>query len=183
MNAKAELRRQMKALRDAIPEAERRERSRYIWKTAAEMAQPGEKVFVYASTGSEVQTGELIRALWDKGCRVCLPKITGRGTMDAVEYGPGDVLKSDRYGIPAPENGTVIPPEEVQAAFVPALAFDARGNRLGYGGGYYDRWLALSGARRILLAYGLQRADSVFAEEWDIPMDAVVTEREILRFR
>lgn len=173
----------MKALRDAIPEIDRQAFSRYIAAQAADIPRAGETVFVYASVGGEVQTGGLIRALWEKGCRVCLPRITGKGRMEAVEYRPGEALESDRYGIPTPTVGEFVPPEEVSIAFVPALAFDDSGNRLGYGGGYYDRWLARSGARRVLLAYASQRVDPISVEEWDVPMDAVVTERGMTAFR
>jgi len=182
MNAKADLRRRMREVRDAIPEADRQAFSRRICDRAAQLVCPGETVFVYASVGSEVHTGGLIRALWAKGCRVCLPKITGKGCMVAVEYRHGDTLQSDRFGIPAPAAGKTVPPEEISAAFVPGLAFDQAGNRLGYGGGYYDRWLAKSGARRIGLAYAVQRIGQVPAEAWDIPMDMLVTEADLVNF-
>lgn len=183
MSVKADLRRQIKAMRDAIPAGDRQEFSRCICGEAVNMAHSGESVFVYASVGSEVLTDELIRALREKGCRVCLPKITGRGCMEAAEYRPGEKLQCDRFGIPYPVNGEVIPPEEIAAAFVPGLAFDAAGQRLGYGGGYYDRWLARSGARRIGLAYGCQLIEAVAAEARDIPVDALVTEHGLVRFR
>lgn len=183
MSEKRALRRKMRAVRDAIPPEQREAFSQQICAAAAELVQPGEMVFVYASIGSEVKTGGLIRTLWAKGCRVCLPQIIAEGHMEAALYAPGDALERDRYGILAPIHGQIIAPEQVKTAFVPGLAFDGAGNRLGYGGGYYDRWLARTKARQIGLGYVRQLVERVPAEPWDVRLDAVVTEQEKRRFR
>lgn len=183
MSEKQALRRQMRAVRDAIPSELRKTVSRRICAAAAELVRPGETAFVYASIGSEVQTEALICALWTKGCRVGLPLITGEGRMEAASYAPGDALQRDRYGIPAPMHGETIPTAQIDVAFVPLLAFDGRGNRLGYGGGYYDRWLARTNARRIGLAYARQFVERISIDEWDWPLNVVLTEEREFCFR
>lgn len=88
---------------------------------------------------------------------------------------PGARLSLDRYGIPAPSAGDFLIP---QVLLVPLLGFDARGYRLGYGGGYFDRTLASLQPRPFAVGVGfeLSRLDSIQPEEYDQPLDAMVTE-------
>lgn len=171
-----ELRIHMRRKRDEIPEKQRAAASAAISIAAAQRARPGETALVYASVGSEVDTTDLIAALWGMGCRVCLPVAEGCGIMHAVEFAPGDSLVRGRYGIAVPANGAVVPPEEIGVIYVPGLAFDRVGNRLGQGGGYYDRYLAGTGAQLIALAFAAQLVDRIAPQAWDVPVDAIITE-------
>lgn len=177
---KRSLRAEYRALRDGIDPSLRREWSARICAFAAEIAAPGETAFVYAAVGSEVETEQLIRSLRQKGCRVCLPVVRGKGHMDAAVWAPGDRLTAGQYGIPAPESGETVPPQQIDIAYVPLLAWDLSGARLGYGGGYYDRFLIQSPARRFALAYSVQQAAALVRQAWDVPMDAVITEAGIV---
>lgn len=170
------LRRQMRALRSAIPAEERQRLSLLIDGHAVKAVQPGMCVMAYIPSGSEVDTQPLIDALWSMDCRVCVPHAVGQGKMRAVMYRPGDALVPDACGIPAPVDGATVPPEAIDIVFVPGLAFDRGGRRLGYGGGYYDRFLPNTAARRIALAYSAQLTDALPCEEWDAPVDAVADE-------
>ena len=170
---KQELRRHMRIVRDGI--VSHAEQSHIICQRASKMAKAGETAFVYASVGSEVDTGELIRALREKGCRICLPIITGKGQMEAALYLPGEKLVSDRFGNPVPENRVRIDPQEIDVAFVPGLAFTPSGERLGMGGGYYDRFLLRTKALRVALAFEEQMVRTLPVEPWDLVMDVVVT--------
>lgn len=169
----------MRALRDGLPGKDAA--SEKICNTAAELAEAGETVFVYASVGSEVQTGRLIDLLHKKGCQVCLPVIAGRGVMHAAVYAPGDALETDRFGIPTPVSGRIVLPEAIDIAFLPGLAFTPSGTRLGYGGGYYDRFLAGTKARRIALAFAAQLVERLYADAWDLPVHGIVTEAGLHR--
>jgi 5-formyltetrahydrofolate cyclo-ligase len=96
------------------------------------------------------------------------------------EWGPGAAMVPGEFGALIPAEGAWLVPEVV---IVPLLAFDARGYRLGYGGGFYDRTLAgLKGARRIGFAFAAQEVDEVPVDEFDQKLDAVVTEREVREF-
>lgn len=176
MKNKAELRREMRSLRDGISHFQRAEWSRRIAENAAEAIPAGATVMVYASVGSEVDTAPLASLLRRKGCRLCLPVVRGGGIMDAALWTPDAKLRTDRYGIPVPAQETLIAPEEIGWIIVPGLAFDGTGGRLGYGGGYYDRYLKNCGAVRMAAAFHVQRVEAVPSSEWDERMDIIVDE-------
>lgn len=173
-NAKTELRRRMRALRDAMDADVRRIKSEQICALAAQRMPAGGTALVYASFRSEVDTSGLIDALWKKGCRVCLPLVLDEGRMEAALIVPGECLARDRYGIPSPNAANILPPEALDAVFAPGLAFDAHGGRLGYGAGYYDRYLARTGCPCYGLAFSEQVVEDALTDARDVPMDAVI---------
>lgn len=116
---------------------------------------------------------------------VCVPVIKARAQpLEFHEWTPGAVLRDGPFGARVPQNGAVLEPEVL---IVPLVAFDARGNRLGYGGGFYDRTLqhlrALRPTIAIGFAYAAQQADALPLEPTDQPLDFIVTETGILDFR
>ena len=115
---------------------------------------------------------------------VAVPVIEARGKpLCFRRWRPGCAMEPGPYGAAVPVSGEELVPEVV---IVPLVAFDRTGGRLGYGGGFYDRTLERLRARGPLLAFGFayaaQEADSLPLEETDQPLDAIVTEAEILRF-
>ena len=139
---------------------------------------PGTRLtfFIYLSFFREAPTDGLIERLLADGHRVCCPRIEN-GNMLAVEYGE-DFALSD-YGIREPV-GEVYQ-GEIDVAVIPFLAVDKQGNRLGYGGGYYDRFLETSTAKRVAFGYAFQVVREVPTESWDQKMDVIVTDEEIIR--
>ena len=136
-----------------------------------------ESFFVYLSFGSEFSTKGLIRALLARGKRVCVPRIEG-GVMRSVPY--AEPLEAGAYGILQPKGG-----EETacRVALTPLLAVDGEGYRLGYGGGYYDRYFSLHPeVLRVGLAYAGQAVERLPREKTDMPLHAVVTEKGVMRF-
>lgn len=131
--------------------------------------------FIYLSFFREAPTDRLIERLLADGHQVCCPRIEN-GEMYAVEYG-NDFTLSD-YGIREPIGERFT--GKIDVAVIPFLAVDKRGNRLGYGGGYYDRYLKNSTAKRVAFGYHFQIASEVPANEWDEKMDVIVTDEEIL---
>ncbi len=116
------------------------------------------------------------------GKRLVYPLCVSRTEMIAVE--PGDCedawKDSGSFGIrePDPEKGRICGPSEIDLVICPCSSFDEEGHRLGMGGGYYDRYLPdCVNAARIAVAYEVQKADSVPADEHDCIVDAVVTEK------
>ena len=139
----------------------------------------GEKdsFFCYLSFGTEAGTEGLACALLKRGKTVCVPRIEG-GEMRAVPY--KEPFERGNYGILQPKGGEDTP---CAVALAPLLAFDREGFRLGYGGGYYDRWFASHpDVLRVGLAYSGQEVQFLPREETDEKLHAVVTEQGILRF-
>lgn len=140
-------------------------------------------IAAYAGVRGEVATDALLEAAWMQGKRLLLPRCgAAPGHMDFVACTSPLDLRPARFGLlePAPE----LPPEGADAPspdliIVPAVAFDRAGNRLGYGGGYYDRHLARAGAHTTIigLVFSFQIIDHLPVEPWDCPVRALCTER------
>lgn len=113
------------------------------------------------------------------GKKLYLPIVGHGGTMRFGLWPPAAKLRRNRYGIPEPVGSRrSVTATGLDLLVMPLVAFDERGNRLGMGGGYYDR--ALAGRRRPVLAgvaFAFQQAAGIPAQPWDIPLDIVVTER------
>ena len=149
--------------------------------------QQAEILFVYMHFRSEVQTGRFIRNCLAAGKRIAIP-LTHSSTYQLTAVEIQDPEKDVEPGyclIPEPKRDIVaqgtLDPGLVQVAVVPGSVFDRWGMRLGYGGGYYDRFLARSapGALRVGLAYELQLVPEVPGEPHDQRMDLVITETSI----
>lgn len=141
-------------------------------------------VMVYLAFGSEVVVDDLIRWGWNEGKGIAVPRcnpVDRELTASRVEG--FDELERGHYGIREPKGDRLrpVPPDEIDAVVVPAVAFDRRGNRLGYGGGYYDRFLpAAPRAVRVGAAFACQIVAELPADRHDIGMDCIVTDREVI---
>ena len=129
---------------------------------------------------------------WALGRRVSvlLPVVVGR-RMRFAPFVANQALVSNRWGIPEPEwqPGRWVSARRPNVVLLPLVAFDSNGNRLGQGGGYYDRAFAFRNAARhwrrpllVGLAYEFQRTDALEAKPTDVPLDAVITERQVHEF-
>ncbi|WP_299397448.1 5-formyltetrahydrofolate cyclo-ligase [Pelagibius sp.] len=146
---------------------------------------PGTVVSGYWPMADEIDPRPLLQALGEAGCRLTLPALAGKGRpLEFRVWAPGDTLLPAALGTqePLPEK----PVFEPQVLLVPLLAFDGEGYRLGYGGGFYDRSLALLRGRSDILAVGVayaaQQVAAVPHDGNDQRLDAVVTEAAVLRF-
>ncbi|MCL5291012.1 MAG: 5-formyltetrahydrofolate cyclo-ligase [Actinobacteria bacterium] len=141
-------------------------------------------VMAYASFGSEVETRVLIDASLRASKRVVLPVVERERRLLLGEIWDTSELVPGAFGIPEParEALSLVEPEEVDLAIVPGVAFDCRGYRVGYGGGYYDRFLRLlrSDVPRVALAFDMQLVDAVPAGDLDLPVDMIITESRII---
>jgi 5-formyltetrahydrofolate cyclo-ligase len=129
--------------------------------------------------GDEIDLRPLLRALHERGNRLALPVTPRRGEpLTFREWQPGDVLVPERFGTVRPTGDILIP----DMLLIPLLAFDSKGGRLGYGGGFYDRTLAtLPNRFRLGCAFAAQQVDAVPDGPYDIRLDAVATESGIIR--
>ena len=138
-------------------------------------------VFTYVSAkDSEVDTHAIIADLLANGIRVACPKPVEGARMEWREIRSVGDLAPGKYGIPEPGASCKLAvPDVATVALVPGLLFDGNGHRLGYGGGYFDRFLAHFPGISIGLAYDFQVASSLPSESHDVPLHFVVTETRI----
>lgn len=135
---------------------------------------------VYAAFNSEVDTYSLIDYWLHEGTRVCVPKCIDRNTMDFFEIKSIRDLKPGMLGILEPDSTAMkIEKTEIKHMYVPMLAFNDEGFRLGYGKGYYDRYLSDFEGVIIGLAYSFQQTDVSFEDEYDVPCHLIVTDQEL----
>jgi 5-formyltetrahydrofolate cyclo-ligase len=134
-------------------------------------------VMAFSSFGSEVDTGPIIERLERDGRRVALPRVEGRDIV-AVAYRSGDQTKPSRFGALEPEGGERVAPEEIDVVIVPGLAFDRFGHRVGYGRGFYDRFIAAlrPDALTVGICFSVQLVDEVPHGRGDRSVDMVMTE-------
>ncbi len=136
---------------------------------------------VYYSYGSEADTHSIIQSLLSADKKVYLPRVTGEGQMVAVPYGGGNRLIKNSFGIWEPEGQAY--EGEIEVCLTPLLAVNSKGYRLGYGGGYYDRFFAVhSNILKVGIGYSLQLCEDKFEEENDVPLDLFISERGIITF-
>jgi 5-formyltetrahydrofolate cyclo-ligase len=140
-------------------------------------------VMVFWSFGSEVQTAPLIERLHEAGTRVVLPRVQ-EGEIVPVAYEPGDPVASTSFGAMEPAGVELVPEEDVDVVIVPGVAFDRRGGRIGYGGGFYDRLIGRApSVPAVAVAFGVQLVEEVPQGRADARVDAIVTEDEVIRPR
>lgn len=176
---KGELRTQFQALRRKIPTELHKEYSQRIAKKVlALVEQTGAKrVFAYLSFGGEVETHGLIQALLERGVQVAVPRChTKAHTMDAVGIQSMDQLKPGAYGILEPQEGEVFSPDCFDMILVPALAFDRKGFRLGWGAGYYDRYLSGYQGLTVGLSFSVCQTEQLPHDRHDLPVKLVLNE-------
>jgi 5-formyltetrahydrofolate cyclo-ligase len=139
---------------------------------------PGIPVSGFWPMPGEIDIRPLLVALHDRGHPVLLPETPPRGRpLIFRHWHPGAPMLRERFGTLRPEGAPGTP----EVLFVPLLAFDRAGRRLGYGGGYYDRTLALlPRARAIGCAFAAQELDAVPAGAHDVRLHAVATERGVI---
>ncbi|MGZ4110021.1 MAG: 5-formyltetrahydrofolate cyclo-ligase, partial [Actinomycetota bacterium] len=137
------------------------------------------------SFGSEVDTAPLIAALHADGIRVVLPRIVD-GELEPRVYVPGDPVSETAFGAREPLEGLALDPADIDVVITPAVAFDRSGRRVGYGGGYYDRFFRRTrpDAVRVGIGFDLQLMDDELpGGHFDLRVDVVVTGSEVVRCR
>jgi len=140
----------------------------------------------YLPNDGEIDPVFLLELAVAAGKQVYLPLLhpISHKSMVFVRWRPGDALIPNRYGIPEPRWQPGLPPWLLDIVFMPLVAFDNRGNRLGMGGGFYDRTFARGFAKPSLIgmAHHFQHTSSLPAEPWDVPLDAIATDTALTFF-
>jgi 5-formyltetrahydrofolate cyclo-ligase len=143
------------------------------------------RIGCYLSNDGELDTSLLIQSLWDRSKQVFLPIIHpfNKHNLLFQRYENSSPMKSNRYGILEPklDCSAVSPVSALDILLLPLVAFDSKGNRMGMGGGFYDRTLARyyrehwSQPRLIGLAHDCQQVSQLPTAAWDVPLQAILT--------
>lgn len=144
-----------------------------------------DKLFTFISSNSEISTtGIILRAL-SLGKTVAAPLVTGKHDMCFIQISSLDELKNGSYNIPEPEYNEekILTPSDKTLLLVPGFAFDGTLNRLGYGGGYYDKYMAENPSPfRVGIGFSVQYTKSLLPhDDYDVPLDILITEKEIIK--
>jgi 5-formyltetrahydrofolate cyclo-ligase len=181
--AKRTLRQEIIRVRDGLAPEERERRGALIVDRFLALPElPGARtVMAFWSFGSELPTDGLLRALLEGGWRVALPSTAG-GDLEPRRYEPGAPMTAASFGAMEPQSDAV-DPTEIDIVCTPGAAFDRTGRRLGYGGGFYDRFLRTTrdDTLRAGLCFSFQVVESVPAGSFDLGVDVVLTEAETIR--
>jgi 5-formyltetrahydrofolate cyclo-ligase len=187
--AKKQIRSEMRKKRDALQPEQRAEMSVVISRLVCALPEFRQAacVHIFSSFGSEPDTMPIIKAAFDAGKRVFIPVTPAHDMVELrhVEIFPEQQYRPGVFGIPVPhfEDEKEYPYCEPHEFFtgkdciiVPLLAYDGAKHRLGYGRGFYDRFLARTAGVTIGIAFGFQRVDTLPIDEYDVPLDIIITE-------
>ena len=179
---KKEIRKKVLAARDGLLPGQRTVKSREIEERLFLLPEfkSARTVLFFASIRSEVETGPMIRRALSTGKRVILPKVKSKElALFEIKDFDGDVSPG-AWGIPEPRESSPFDLEDIGLIVVPGAAFDERGNRVGYGAGYYDKILAGYHGLTVALAFEEQIVPDVPAASHDVPVGKIVTEKRII---
>ena len=180
MDKKA-LRREIGAKKRALSPVEIASRSTTLAAKLYETPQykRAESLYAYLSFNQEVRTEPIIRQAWANGKRVAVPKVVGNEMVFIWIESFDNLAPQGAFHILEPiENGPVAE-DETALILMPGLAFDPQGHRVGYGGGYYDRYLAAQPNHPTLaLCYDFQLYDHLDVDDYDVPVDIIITDTQ-----
>ncbi len=182
---KKQLRNEIKQLRSMLSDSDRQNMSQQIARFLLEIVEfnQAKRVFCYISYLDEVETHSLITAFLQQNRDLAVPKIMNKTEMLAIPLSDFSELEPDRLGILTPTSNQAAT-KSFDVAITPGLAFTEKGERLGYGRGYYDRWFSKNTVKtKIGLAFEVQIVDELPLEETDLPLDILVTEKRIIDLR
>ncbi len=178
------LRRRGAAARNSLSREEVSRKSRDICDRIIRTPQykQAETIMVYSAIKNEVCLDRFIEQAGADGKKVAYPTCTGSMQMEARIPYDSNSWKSDYMGLkePDPQRSQLVSPEDIDLIVCPCVAFDSKGNRIGQGGGYYDRYISRCGNAKIMAAaFACQKVPEIHPDPWDASMETIVTEAGI----
>jgi len=143
-----------------------------------------QQIALYLQNDGELSTQPIIQYCWANHINVYLPGLLANkpGFLEFIRFSSDSKMKTNRFGIAEPvvQHAATISPSQLDIIFLPLVAFDVKGSRLGMGGGFYDRTLgeiekAVSKPMKIGLAHDFQQHPCLDTNPWDQPLDAIIT--------
>ena len=151
----------------------------YLLKILKKNINIGKVIGGYYPYNYEIDAIEILKNLEKKNYKISLPKIKKKSQMDFFCWSSQEPLQINKYGIPEPTSDKMIVPNFL---LVPLVAFDKNCNRVGYGGGFYDRYIKkIKKIKKIItigLAYSFQRINQIPADKYDVKLDFIVTNKK-----
>ena len=190
--AKTALRLELRARRNALNPTQQTQASLHLLRQLMQVPQfmRARNVALYMANDGEIDPEPVIRQLWKMDKHSYLPVLRPGKSRELwfVEYTPGALLTKNRFGIPEPDFRTQhkMPAQLLDVVLMPLVGFDRSGARLGMGGGFYDATFAFKQKKNtgkpalIGLAHACQEVESLTTANWDIPLFAIATDREII---
>lgn len=168
------------AVRDDIPVEKRLLLSAQTCEAAQPLLKEAKTVMLYKPIRSELDISCLFEWLWKRGVSTLLPSVMEDRIVAAL-YSADSIMKTGPYNIEEPVFDRPFEPMEIDVCLVPGIAFTRAGDRMGYGAGYYDRFLPQTRAKRIGICFPQQVYNTIPTEEYDRKMHLVVTADDIFR--
>lgn len=179
---KSIIRKEMKKKRNKLSNLQKEKLDSIVFQKVIESKEynKADSIFIFVSYESEVDTHRIIKRALKDGKNICVPKVISKEDgMVAVGIHDFNELKNGAYGILEPENIKYkVEESSIDLCYIPGIAFDKKGGRVGYGGGYYDRFFEKlrKGSKKIALAYKFQILDEVPMEEHDMFIDGIISD-------
>lgn len=166
------IREQKRAMTPEQIEAASEKLGELFW--ASELYRNAKTIYGYLPYNQEVRTVPMLQRALDEGKKVAVPKVYG-DEMRFIYLTDLDRVALGYCGIPEPIDDGPVADDPTALVLMPGLAFDQEGNRMGYGGGFYDKFLtAEPGHPTLALCYGFQMVEELPTEEFDVPVDCVL---------
>lgn len=185
MNQKKAIRKNMLEIRNAFSEKEIVQKSTMIWQNLmhTDVYQKADIIFTYVSTYKETRTTHFFDKIWNDDKKIAVPITEENRNMNFVYLNQIEELTELKWGIAEPkkENSIIALPTEKSLFVVPALAMDKKGNRIGYGGGYYDTYFSkVNCGFKMGFLFSAQQVEKIEElEKTDIALDGIATEKGI----
>jgi 5-formyltetrahydrofolate cyclo-ligase len=138
-------------------------------------------IAIYYPINHEVDVLPLINALLEMKKRVVLPRVTGKTTMEFYQIHEIDAVERSKFGVYEPNTGIQVEKDKIDLMFIPGVGFNRSCYRLGYGAGYYDRYLAAHSFKTIGVCFDFQITDAFETNDYDIPLNQVISENRLLQ--
>lgn len=189
---KIELRKELRQRRSALTPAQQTQSSSFALRHLLQFApfMRSAHIGLYLANDGELDPSCIAKQLWqmNKYCYLPVMRPGANRELWFLEYRADTVLTPNRFGIPEPDHRSArrLPTYLLDVVLMPLVGFDRTGARLGMGGGFYDTTFAFKRTKPkgkpllIGLAHSCQEADSIPLEEWDIPLAAIATEKEVI---
>lgn len=183
---KATIRKKYIALRKELNEEEIEEKSLAIANQALGMSIWNKNfyhLFLSIREKKEINTEYLLHILHGKDKNVCVPVMKKDAQLEHILLQDNTKIKVASFGVPEPVSGIAIPVEKIQVVFAPLLAYDIKGNRTGYGKGFYDRFLAQTTKETLFIGLSFfEPENEIPSDAHDIPLDFCITPEKVYTF-